>query len=359
MTRSNIFDGDSYYALFARVIYKQLMSRQWITYADIMACHLGFSSSKELSYNVSNYDKYGELRKAFRDVYHAIINEVGEGSIEEQGNNRNKSFRYVGENENPLAAMINARVVKDLKKYWEFCQDSAGFFPEAWLEYYFADCQDLLSIKVKKKKGEQVISSSIEKHQTNIEYLPMLYEFIKNHQVLSIDYKPYEEEKVTIIFHPHYLKEYNGRWHLFGYAEEPEPKEGVDLALDRITNRPREVYKREFVKAPDRFYESFFKNRVGVSHHENSSPHAIHIRAHSLYVYKLMETKKLHESQEMVLPFEEHKDGFYGEFTVYVEVNNEFIGRILQMGDGLEIVSPKEIRDIFRKRVANMAKLYE
>jgi predicted DNA-binding transcriptional regulator YafY len=72
-----------------------------------------------------------------------------------------------------------------------------------------------------------------------------------------------------------------------------------------------------------------------------------------------METKKLHESQEMVLPFEEHKDGFYGEFTVYVEVNNEFIGRILQMGDGLEIVSPKEIRDIFRERVANMAKLYE
>jgi hypothetical protein len=29
------------------------------------------------------------------------------------------------------------------------------------------------------------------------------------------------------------------------------------------------------------------------------------------------------------------------------------------MGDGLEIVSPKEVRDIFRERVANMAKLYE
>lgn len=359
MTRSNIFDGDSYYALFARVIYKQLMSRQWITYADIMACHLGFSSSKELSYNVSNYDKYGELRKAFRDVYHAIINEVGEGCIKEQGNNRNKSFRYIGDNDNPLAAMINARVVKDLKKYWEFCQDSAGFFPEVWLEYYFADCQDLLSIKTKKKKGKQVISSSIDRHQTNIEYLPMLYESIKNCQVLSIDYKPFEEEQVSLLFHPHYLKEYNGRWHLFGYAEGQEPKEGVDLALDRIANRPREVYKKEFVKAPERFYESYFENIVGVSHHESCSPKEIHIRAHTLYIHRLMETKKLHETQETVLPFDDHEDGFYGEFTVYVEVNNEFIGRILQMGDGLEIVSPKEIRDIFRKRVANIAKLYE
>lgn len=359
MNRTNLFDGDSYYASFARVIYKQLMSRQWITYADIMAYHLGFSSSKELSYNVSNYDKYGELRKAFRDVYKAIIEEVGEGCIEELGNNRNKSFRYVGENSNPLAAMINARVVKDLKKYWEFCQDSAGFFPDVWLEYYFMDYQDLLSIKTRKKKGEQVISSSIDRYQTNIEYLPMLYEWIKNSQVLSIDYKPYDDEMVTFLFHPHYLKEYNGRWHLFGFAEQPEAKEGVDLALDRIANRPREVYKKEFVRAPERFYESFFQNRVGVSHHDNSSPEEIHIRAHSLYIYGLMETKKLHESQKTILPFGDHEDGDYGEFTVYVEINNEFIGRILQMGDGLEIVSPQNIRDLFRERVQKMAELYK
>lgn len=359
MARRNIFDGDSFYALFARGTYKRLVSREWITYADIMADHLGLSSSKDLPCNVSNCEKYGELRKAFRDVSSAIVGEVGKGCIEEQGNIRNKSFRYIGDNDNPLAAMINARVVNDLKKYWEFCQDSAGFFPETWLEYYFADCQDLLSIKTKKKKGKQVISSSIDRHQTNIEYLPMLYESIKKRQVLSIDYKPYDEEMVTLVFHPHYLKEYNGRWHLFGYAEEPEPKEGVDLALDRIANRPREVYKREFVKAPERFYESFFKNRVGVSHHENSSPEEIHIRAHTLYMHRLMETKKLHESQETVLPFEEHDDGCYGEFTVYVEVNNEFIGRILQMGDGLEIVSPQNVRDQFRERVVKMAELYK
>lgn len=358
MTRSNIFDGDSYYALFARVIYKQLMSRQWITYADIMAYHLGFSSSKELSYNISNYDKYGELRKAFRDVYHAITKEVGEGCIEEQGNNRNKCFRYIGENDNPLEAMINARVIKDLKRYWEFCQDSAGFFPWTWLEYYFADCQDLLSIKTKKEKGEQVISSDVDRHQTNIEYLPILYESIKNHQVLSIDYKPYEEDSTTLTFHPHYLKEYNGRWHLLGFAEEHE-KEGVDLALDRIANKPREVYNKEYICAPERYYESFFKNLVGVSHHEGCSPEKIHIRAHTLYIHRLIETKKLHESQDTILPFDDYEDGCYGEFSVKVEVNNEFIGRILQMGDGLEIVSPKEVRDIFRERVSNMAKLYE
>lgn len=359
MNKNYLFDGDGARPQFATYTYKRLMSREWISYADVMADYMQLESKDSLPNNVSNCDDYGELRKAFRDVYRAIIEEVGEGCIEEQGNNRNKIFRYVGTNDNPLSAMINARVVKDLKKYWEFCQDSAGFFPEVWLEYYFADCQDLLSIKTKKKKGEQVISSSIDRHQTNIEYLPMLYEFIKNRQILSIDYKPYEEEQVTFIFHPHFLKEYNGRWHLFGYAEEPEAKEGVDLALDRIVNKPREVYKKEFVKAPERFYESFFENKVGVSHHENCIPEEIHIRAHSLYIHRLMETKKLHESQETILPFGEYEGGCYGEFTVYVEVNNEFIGRILLMGDGLEIVSPQNVRDLFRERVQKMAELYK
>lgn len=360
MAKDFLFDGGNARPQFATHTYKRFMSREWFSYADVMADRMLISVDM-LPNLVSYCEDYGELRKAFRDVYNAIINEVGEGCIEVQGSVKNRKFRYVGEKDNPLAAMINARVIKDLKKYWEFCQDSADFMPETWLEYYLMDCQDLISIKTKKKKGEQVISSSVDRHQTNIEYLPMLYEYIKNRQILSIDYKPYEEEKVTLIFHPHYLKEYNGRWHLFGYVEEPEPKEGIDLALDRIVSKPREVYDKDkkFVCAPKRFYEAFFNNIVGVSHQEDNYYGVIRVRAHSLYIFKLMETKELHKSQEIVLPYEEHADGVYGEFSIDVEVNNEFIGRILQMGEGLEIVGPKEVRDIFRERVEKMADLYK
>ena len=49
--------------------------------------------------------------------------------------------------------------------------------------------------------------------------------------VLEIDYKPYDEEEVTLMFHSHYLKEYNGRWHLFGHAEGKEPEYGYNIAL--------------------------------------------------------------------------------------------------------------------------------
>ena len=76
------------------------------------------------------------------------------------------------------------------------------------------------------------------------------------------------------------------------------------------------------------------------------------------YIYKLIETKPIHQPQEAITPWGEHEDGTYGEFSIHVEVNNEFIGRILQMGAGLEIVSPKEVREIFKQRVKDLAKLY-
>ena len=176
--------------------------------------------------------------------------------------------------------------------------------------------------------------------------------------VLEIDYKPYDEEEVTLMFHPHYLKEYNGRWHLFGHAEGKEPEYGYNIALDRIQSKPRERSMVEYVPPPKHFYEEFFKDIVGVSHVKDARKEHIVIRARSLYIYKLMDTKPLHQSYTVVKPYAQYVDGEYAEFYVDVEPNNEFFGRILQMGAGLEIVSPESVRDEIAQRVHNMDNLY-
>ena len=353
MLRYNIFDGDSYYAQFAQVTYKLLMSRRWITYADIMAEYLG----KTLACNVSNCDHYGELKKAFRDIRNIIRGKVDPACFEEDGNNRNKRFRYIGKDNDPLAEMRNAKVISDLRQYWQFCQDSAGFFPTSWLEYFFEDSRDLLDIKVKRQRGEQVLSASLDRMLTNIELLPSLYVAIINKQVLSVKYQPYDQEEMSLIFHPHYLKEYNGRWHLFGHADDQCPDFGYNLALDRIVGKPGEV-KKEYVEAPQDFYKDFFNSIVGVSHFKDAKVEDIRIRAHSLYVFKLTETKVIHHTQKTVVDFGPHDDGEYGEFSISVELNNEFFGRILQMGAGLEIMEPIEVREEFARRVDALSRLY-
>lgn len=358
MRRNNIFDGDSFYAHFLQITYTRLLSRTWVTYADVMADYLGLVSTKDLTCNVSNCDNYGELKKAFRDIRKILNDKLGLDCIEEEGNNRNKRFRYIGSDDDPLADLRNAKAIKDLKKYWQFCQDSAGFFPTSWLEYFFKDCRDLLDIKTKRRKGEQVLSASLDRMLKNIDLLPFLYESIIHKQVLSIDYKPFEEEERTLIFHPQYLKEFNGRWHLFGHAQDQTPQFGYNLALDRIVKRPREIYDTPYIASPHDFYKGFFENIVGVSHIPDSDVKEVHVRAHSWYIYKLMETKKIHPHQETFLPYGQYEDGEYGEFVIRVEINKEFIGRILQMGAGLEVVAPEDVRSLFKKEVDKLIQLY-
>ena len=109
--KGNIFNGDSYKAIFARAIYKRLMSREWVTFADIMSDCL-----EKPCENPSKEEHYGELKKAFGKIKQLITEKVGEGSIEVEGNNRNQRFRYKGNIDDPLSDLYNyGRVIRDLK----------------------------------------------------------------------------------------------------------------------------------------------------------------------------------------------------------------------------------------------------
>lgn len=360
MTRKNPFDGKGAYTKFVWFIYKRLMSREWFSHADVMADKLGCKSSAELEYSISKCPNNGELRKAFRDLIKFIEEKVGSNCIEERGNNRNKEFRYVGREENPLEDFQNASAINDIRTYAQFCEDSAGFFPRSWLEYFFEDTLDLLKINELKKNGKQIIFSSVDRELKNIHLLPFLYEAIRNKQILSIEYKPYKEELVKLEFHPHLLKEHNGRWFLFGHAVGKVPELGYNLALDRMVGEPIILRdKDKYKSAPKNFYEDFFRNLVGVTHGKDNIPTTVVLRATNYKIFKLVETKKIHHSQKVVRPYSSYEDGEFGEFELFVEINNEFIARILQMGDGLVVVAPTGIRNMFKKRVKNLARLYD
>lgn len=356
--RLNPFSGKKSYAKFARTCYSRLIAREWFSLSDVMADHLGSKDSSKLPYLVSKCDKYGELKKAFRDIVHLLEERVGTECIETDGNNRRKRFRYIGGPDNPLEDLQNSTAIRDIRTYAQFCEDSAGFFPRAWLDYFFEDTLDLLKIKKRKKSGEQFIASSVDRELTNIEWLPMLYEAIRDKRVLKIKYKSIEE---PLIFHPHILKEYNGRWFLFGHAVGEKPELAFNIALDRLIEfseiSPANV---QYIPAPKGFYSDFFKYKIGVSTNKDlKSAEPIIIRARNFRMYNLIETKKLHPSQTIVKPYSDYDGKRYGDFAIKVEVNNEFIGRILQMGAGLVVVAPEWVRQIFKTRTTNMAELYK
>lgn len=355
MSRKDIFDGDSYQALFADKVYSRLRSREWFSSSDVMADYLG---KEHLTVSVSKCEGYGELKKVLPKVIKAIRDK--NLIVEERGHNRDKEYRYTGEDDNPLRELVQAKAIRNIETYWRFCQDSSGFIPMSWLEYFFKDSTDLLDIKRKKNRGEQIVGVSNDRTLKNIDMLPSLYEAIKTRKVLAIDYAShYNNSNVrTLIFHPHYLKEFNGRWFLLGYAEGESPSEGYHLALDRIVGSPRTVADKDFVPAPPGYYDKMFQSLVGVTFDKTTGIHPIPvlIRAYGQYMFYLMDTKPLHSTQRIAAPYDERKG--YGDFEVTVCPNKEFFGRIMQMGSELEIISPKSVREEMADRVMDLVEKY-
>ena len=365
--KKNMFDGDSYYAQYAIKVYKQLMTRKTVTYESVIKEYLGDKYDPQKQ-SPSKTERYGQLKKAFLEVRNAIKEVAGEDSIVMSGRNRCKDesgrrgYRYVGTDEDPLKDMVNARAITDLKEYWTFCQDSEGFLPEEWLEHFMKDTKDLLEIHNRKRRKQQIMGTDLAcRSVRNRDLIPQLYEYIKMQRVLSIMYKSgYDDDKrEQLVFHPHYLREFNGRWFLFGHAEGKEKENGYNLAVDRIECKPVRLLDKKWRGAPEGFYEDYFRDIVGVSHEKKSEPCHVVLRAHSKYMFGLVKTCPLHHSQKIVTDFGEHDGKEYGEFELYVEQNNELIGRILQKGEKLEVISPLDVRKRVKEEVQEIMRRYE
>ena len=98
-----------------------------------------------------------------------------------------------------------------------FCKASAGILPASWFSSFFENTQLLLDTNRESKDGEVRICSGAEQNLTNIDLLPEFYKAIANKQVLQFDYQPFGQEPFTLVFHPQFIKEYNGRWFHYPY----------------------------------------------------------------------------------------------------------------------------------------------
>ena len=174
--------------------------------------------------------------------------------------------------------------------------------------------------------------------------LPIFYKAITNKRVLSFDYQPFGQEPFTLVFHPQFLKEYNGRWFVFGESDR-EPYQAYNVPLDRIIGEISYIKGIEYIPAEKGFYQQYFMNIIGVTHEENAKVEQVVIRTKSEYQHGLLLTKPLHHSQKETLPFSEHDGQWYGEVTLTIEPNRELRGKILMYGEGLEVMEPSLLRE--------------
>ena len=358
MPTKNIFAGGSVRATFVSIIYEELKKREFVSYADVLS---KFLDNNKIDFNkqILNTGKgYNQLKKAFPEVIQALET-VCPGCIVDNGKKgKGKAFKYIGDNDDPLAEDQKAVVQKSVEDYVSFCKASAGILPASWFSSFFENTQILLDTNRESKDGEMRISSGAEQNLTNIDLLPVFYKAIANKQVLRFDYQRFGQESFSLIFHPQFLKEYNGRWFVFGEADR-EPYQAYNVPLDRIVGNVCEVNDVEYISAPKGFYQDYFKNVIGVTHETGAKTEEVFIRTKTEYQHGLLLTKPLHHSQNETQPFGEHDGQWYGEVRLMIEPNRELCGKILAYGQYLEVIYPQSLREQIKEIIKKQFDQYE
>lgn len=353
MPTKNIFAGNGIRSEFVNLVYQMLMKREYVSYSDVLSSYYNRPDDYYNTHSLSSEPGCGELKKAFPNVLRALEEKCPK-CIENNGKKKGKAYKYVGSIDDPLLEERNAIVQKSLEDYVEFCKASAGILPASWFSSFFENTQLLLDINRESDNGAGQISSGSNQELTNIHLLPFFYKAITECRVLRFSYKPFDQEPFMLTFHPQYLKEYNGRWFVFGDADR-DPFKAYNVPLDRICGDITTVDDVEYVPAERGFYQNFFQNIVGVTHEKDAKVESIVIRTKTEYQHGLIQTKRLHSSQRETLPFAEYTGGTYGEVTLEVEPNRELIGKILTYGQYLEVKKPeglrKQIKDILEKQI--------
>ena len=358
MPPKNIFAGTGKKAVFVNLIYKELMKRNYVANVDILCLYFRRERSYYDNHTYSGDKIYIQLKKAFCEVREAL-EAVCPGCIEDNGKTgKDKACRYIGENDNPLAEERQAIEQKRVEDYVEFCKASVGILPNSWFSSYFENTQLLLDTSREVESGSSLIRSSLEQNLTNIDLLPIFYKAITNKQVLSFGYQPFGQEPFTLTFHPQFLKEYNGRWFVFGEADR-EPYHAYNVPLDRIMGEISFIKGVEYIPAEKGFYRQYFRNIIGVTHEENAKVEQVVIRTKSEYQHGLLLTKPLHHSQKEALPFGEHDGQWYGEVVLTIEPNRELRGKILMYGEGLEVMEPLFFREQLRTSIRMQVEQYK
>jgi hypothetical protein len=367
MSTKNIFAGFGVRSEFVNLIYSELMKREFVSYADILAIYCKRPKGYYNKMACNSEPGYGELKKAFPEVLKALEMACS-GCIEDNGQSKGKAYRYVGSDDDPLSEERKAVVQKSVEDYVSFCKASAGILPASWFSAFFENTQLLLDTKREVEEGGLNIRAGLEQNLTNIDLLPVFYKAITDKRVLQFSYQPFGQESFELIFHPQFLKEYNGRWFVFGEAERlrvgeqslgiREPFKAYNVPLDRIIGEINEVDDVEYIPAEKGFYQNFFNNIIGVTHEKGAKEESVVIRTKTEYQHGLILTKPLHHSQKETLPFGEHKDGCYGVITLTIEPNRELRGMILLYGENLEVISPLSLREQIKDIITQQMMLY-
>jgi predicted DNA-binding transcriptional regulator YafY len=253
-------------------------------------------------------------------------------------------YRYSDRNFSIFKRELTDEDLTKLRSIIEMLGRYRGIPANAWLEEVISNLEYRFGVKA---NSENLISFGQNENLKGLEYLSDIINSTINHQTLEINYKTYKGKEILFIIHPYYVKQYNGRWFLFGL--DNKYKTIANLALDRIQSI--RLSNLDFKKNDVVDFNSYFDDIIGVSMPKDNIKKESIILRFSEGRFPYVVSKPIHHSQRLV-------DGQDCEVEINVRPNYELYQQIFSFIPDIEVVSPQWLRSEIEEKIEENFKKY-
>lgn len=239
---------------------------------------------------------------------------------------------------------LTTEEVTNLRSTIEMLSRYRGIPANAWLEEVISNLEYRFGVKA---NSENLISFEQNDMLKGLEHLSGLIDATINHQTIELSYKSYGKDKRQLLVYPYYIKQYNGRWFLFGMNDAKKRIESY--ALDRIEDYL--LSDKAFVKNESVDFSIFFDDVIGVSvpYDDSVATEEIVLRF-SERRFPYVVSKPIHHTQKIK---EEPCT-----ISIRVKPNRELCQQIFSFIPDIEVIAPEWFRNKIRDKIQENLKNY-
>lgn len=294
--------------------------------------------SDKLGYNISLRQIREDISNMKLDPYDAPIK-----AVRYEGNKA--YYVYTDSSFSLFDNEMSPEELRNLRATIDMLGRYRGLPANAWLEEVISSLEIRFGVK---PNSEKLISFAQNEMLKGVEHLSGIIDATINHQVLEIIYHSFGKDARVCIVHPYYVKQYNGRWFLFGLNSENVKIE--NYALDRIVSFKKSNIP--FIKNEQINFDTYFDDVIGVSVPYEDVPTEEIVLRFSPQRFPYVVSKPLHHSQKIIC--EEPNT-----ISICVKPTRELTQQIFSFLPDIEVLAPKWYRKEIKEKMEDNLKKYQ
>ncbi len=178
------------------------------------------------------------------------------------------------------------------------------------------------------------------------QFLTPIIEAIRDELTMTMSYRSYHtNEAVEFEIKPYFVKVFKQRWYLIAMSDKLRI-----YGLDRVLSI--QPTKNKFKFPVDFDPEAYFADCYGIIKGVDAAAQIIRLRVAS-YQANYVRALPLHSTQK-----EMKENDQYSIFEYFIKPTFDFMQEILSMGDDVEVISPKTLREEMAKMTSAMSEKY-